>query len=160
LQSGTRDRVDARDERFPQTIAWNFVTCRFEPGCFDANFEAAIQVARQAVASTPKDHSDLAGHLNNLSNKLGRRYERTEDMADLNGAIQVPRQVVASTPGDHSNHAGRLNNLESRYERTANKADLQEANRVCGRSWTSYSSASFARICAASRCLKLRFHLK
>ena len=34
------------------------------------DLEEAIQIARQAVASTPEDHSDLAGPLNNLGNWL------------------------------------------------------------------------------------------
>ncbi|KFZ23764.1 hypothetical protein V502_01755 [Pseudogymnoascus sp. VKM F-4520 (FW-2644)] len=129
-----------------------------------ADLEEAIQVARQAVASTPKDHSNLVGYLNNLSSKLQRRYERIGDIADLEEAIQVARQAVTSTPKDHSDLAGYLNNLGSklqrRFERTGDMADLEEANRVFGRSWTSYSSAPFTRIYAASRCLKLLFHLK
>src|ERR1700712_4722881 len=75
------------------------------------DLEEAIQVARQAVASTPEDHSDLAGRLNNLGNWLGSRYKRTGDMTDLEEAIQVARQAVASTPEDDSDLAGCLNNL-------------------------------------------------
>jgi hypothetical protein len=39
-------------------------------------------------------------------------------------------------------------------------ADLEEANRVFGRSWTSYSSVPFTCIYTASQCLKLLFYLK
>ncbi|CZR68885.1 uncharacterized protein PAC_18786 [Phialocephala subalpina] len=57
-----------------------------------------------------------------------------------------------------------LNNLGSKlkmqYERTGDMAHLEEANRIFGRFWTSYSSAPFTRIYAASQCLKLLFHLK
>jgi tetratricopeptide (TPR) repeat protein len=76
-----------------------------------ANLEEAIQVTRQAIALTPKDHSDLAGRLNNLGNSLGSRYKRTRDIANLEEAIQVARQAVASTPEDHSDIASCLNNL-------------------------------------------------
>jgi tetratricopeptide (TPR) repeat protein len=104
------------------------------------------------------------GLLGNLGVFLGSRYKRTGDMADLEEAIQVDRRAVASTPEDHSDLASCLNNLgnelESRYQRTGDMADLEEANRVFGRSWTSYSSAPFTRIYAASRCLKLLFRLK
>ena len=48
-----------------------------------ADPEEAIQLTRRAVASTPANHSNLAGHLNNLGNQLQSRYERTGDMADL-----------------------------------------------------------------------------
>jgi hypothetical protein len=78
-----------------------------------------LQVARRAVASTPEDHSDLAACLNNLGNRLGSRYERTGD-----------------------------------------KADIEEANRVFGRSWASYTSVPFTRIYAASQCLKMLFYLE
>jgi len=69
--------------------------------------------------------------LNNLGNKLGLRYERTGDMADLEAAIQAAQQAVDSTPQDHPNWAMHLNNLGnkhgSRYERTGGMADLQAA---------------------------------
>ncbi|KAB5581191.1 CHAT domain-containing protein [Coniochaeta sp. 2T2.1] len=96
-----------------------------------ADLEEAITVARQAVASTPDDHPDRAGRLNNLGNKLESRYERTGAMADVEEAITVARQAVSSTPDDHPGRAGRLNNLgnklQSRYERTGEMADLEEA---------------------------------
>ena len=43
-------------------------------------------MARLAVDSTPEDHPNRAGRLNNLGNKLGRRYERTGEMNDLEEA--------------------------------------------------------------------------
>jgi len=52
------------------------------------------------------------------------------------------------------------NRLGSRYERTGDMIDLEEANRVFGRSWASYSSAPFTRIYAASQCLKMLFRLE
>jgi len=101
------------------------------------DLEEAIQVARQAVASTPEDHSNLASYLNNLGNWLGSRYERTRDMTDLEEAIQIARQAVASTPEDHSDLAGPLNNLGnwlgSRYEQTGDMTDLEEAIQVARR---------------------------
>ena len=95
------------------------------------DLEEAIQTARQAVESTPADHPDQAGRLNNLGNKLESRYERTGEMKDLEEAIQTARQAVESTPADHPDQAGWLNNLgnklESRYERTGEMKDLEEA---------------------------------
>ena len=73
------------------------------------DLEEAIRVARQAVDVTPKNHSNLAAWLNNLGNKLGRRYECTGKMEDLEEAIQMARQAVDVTPKDHPNLAGRLN---------------------------------------------------
>ncbi|EUC39771.1 hypothetical protein COCMIDRAFT_110631 [Bipolaris oryzae ATCC 44560] len=40
-----------------------------------------------AVGATPQDHPDRAGHLNNLGIRLGRRFERTGSMDDLNRSI-------------------------------------------------------------------------
>ncbi|KAH7222489.1 CHAT domain-containing protein [Fusarium oxysporum] len=50
------------------------------------DLEEAIEIARQAVKSTPDDHLDLAGRLNNLGNHLGRRYEWTGEMKHLDEA--------------------------------------------------------------------------
>ncbi len=143
----------------------NHLESRYERTGDIADLEEAIQVARRAVVLTPnEDHSNLARCLNCLGNKLERWYERTGDIADLEEAIQVARRAVVSTPEDHSDLAMYLNNLgeklESWYQRTGDMANLEEANRVFGHSWASYSSAPFTRIYAASRCLKLLFHLK
>jgi hypothetical protein len=47
----------------------------------------AIDVADMAVASTPQDHPDRAGRLSNLGYPLGRRFERTGLIDDLNRAL-------------------------------------------------------------------------
>ncbi|KAH7131154.1 CHAT domain-containing protein [Dactylonectria macrodidyma] len=99
-----------------------------------ADLEEAIRTARQAVDSTPDDHPDRAGRLNNLGTKLGQRYGRTGEMVDLEEAIRTARQAVDSTPDDHPHRAAWSNNLgnklESRYERTGEMADLEEAIRT------------------------------
>ena len=65
---------------------------------------------------------------------LSRRYERIEDIADLEEAIQVGGRAVTSIPKDHSILAIYLNNLgdqlSRRYKRTRDIADLIEANHV------------------------------
>jgi hypothetical protein len=70
------------------------------------DLEEAIRVARQAVASTLKDYFDLAGRLNNLGNRLGSRYERTGDKANIEEANRVstilghyilPHRLLVST---------------------------------------------------------------
>jgi len=60
------------------------------------DLKEAIQVARQAVASTPKDHSDLASRQNNLRRWLRSQNERTRDITDLEEAIQGKREIVRS----------------------------------------------------------------
>ncbi|RKK76947.1 hypothetical protein BFJ68_g18006 [Fusarium oxysporum] len=98
------------------------------------DLEEAIKTARQAVKSTPDDHPNLAGRLNNLGNEFGLRYKRTGEMKDLEEAIKTARQAVKSTPDDHPDLAGRLNNLgvflESWYERMGEMDDLEEAIQI------------------------------
>ncbi|KAH6883524.1 CHAT domain-containing protein [Thelonectria olida] len=95
------------------------------------DLEDAIRTARQAVESTPANHPDQAGYLNNFGNLLGRQYERTGEMKDLEDAIQTARQAVESTPANHLNRTGRLTNLGNllglRYERTGEMRDLEDA---------------------------------
>jgi tetratricopeptide (TPR) repeat protein len=73
-------------------------------------------------------------YLNNLGMYLGRRYERTGDMADLEASIRVAHQAVDFTSEDHPDRVGRLNvlgtNLGRRYERTGDMADLEAAIRA------------------------------
>src|SRR6266436_2205552 len=44
----------------------------------------AIEVADMVVEATPQDYPDRAGFLNNLGNRLSRRFGRT-------GAIEIPK---------------------------------------------------------------------
>jgi hypothetical protein len=46
-----------------------------------AELDEAIKPAQKAVDSTPDGHSDCAGYLNNLGNKLESRYKQTGKMA-------------------------------------------------------------------------------
>jgi CHAT domain-containing protein len=95
------------------------------------DLEEAIDTARRVVQSTPPNHLDLAGHLNNLGTWLGRRFERSGEMKDLAEAINIARRVVQSTPPDHPDLAMYLNNLGTwlgrRFERSGEIKDLEEA---------------------------------
>jgi uncharacterized protein with von Willebrand factor type A (vWA) domain len=73
------------------------------------------------VNITSQDHSNLAGRLNNLGNKLQSRFERTDRMEDLKEFICQAQEVVNITPQDHSDLADSLSNLGSKL-----KADLRE----------------------------------
>ena len=66
-----------------------FLGSRYERTGDMADLEEAIQITRQAVASTPKDHSNLVSYLSNLGSCLRSRYERMGDMADLEEANRV-----------------------------------------------------------------------
>ena len=66
--------------------------------------------------------------LDGLGNQLGRRYERTGKMEDLEDAINRVREAVAATSNNHPDRAGRLNNLGNKLEsRTGKTEDLEEA---------------------------------
>jgi hypothetical protein len=85
----------------------------------------------QAVASTPDDHPNRGGRLNNLGTALLSRFEITRSIDDLNRAIRIIEQALAFTPEDHSDRVGILNNLESvlqsRFEMTGSMNDLNQA---------------------------------
>ncbi|KAI8649679.1 TPR domain-containing protein [Fusarium keratoplasticum] len=66
-------------------------------------------IRNMAVKATPQDHPNRSTYLNNLGNLLGRRFERTGSMDDLNRAIDVADMAVKATPQDHPNRANDLN---------------------------------------------------
>src|SRR6202044_3743223 len=96
-----------------------------------ADLEETIQLARQALDATPKDHPDQAARVYNLGTSLKRRNLRTGEIANLEEAIQVARQAVNAAPEDHPMRADLLNDLGSglvkRVKRTKEMADFEEA---------------------------------
>ena len=60
------------------------------------DLERAIVMIEAAIAATPEDSSDRAGHLNNFGNALAAMLERTGEIADLDGAIDRYRQAVGA----------------------------------------------------------------
>jgi tetratricopeptide (TPR) repeat protein len=97
------------------------------------DLEEAIRRAQQAAAATPDDHPSLVWRLNNLGNKLERRFERTRRLEDLEEAILRAEQAVAATLDDHPDLAGRPNNLGNklarRFEQSGRLKDLEKAIR-------------------------------
>ena len=71
--------------------------------------------------------------LNNLSNMLESRFERTGRIEDLEESIRRVQQTVDITSLDHPDLAGRLNSLanklQRRFERTGRMEDLEESIR-------------------------------
>jgi hypothetical protein len=86
------------------------------------DLEEAIRMVEQAVEATPEDPPDLAMCLENLTNGLAERFERTRRIKDLEGAVRKAEQAVDVTPKDHPALPARMdnlgNNLARRYERT------------------------------------------
>ncbi|KMP08955.1 hypothetical protein CIHG_07123 [Coccidioides immitis H538.4] len=56
-------------------------------------------IANAEVPDGPTD-PDRAGHLSSLGKQLGRRFERTGSMEDLNRAVDVADMAVKATPQD------------------------------------------------------------
>ncbi|KAF4625997.1 hypothetical protein G7Y89_g12163 [Cudoniella acicularis] len=80
-----------------------------------------------AVNVIPKGHPDRAGYLTNLGNWLGRRFERTNSMNDLDRAINFANISVEATPSDHPDRVSRLKDLKQ-----LNNLDSQFKNRAFG----------------------------
>ena len=80
---------------------------------------------------TPQESIHLAGILSNFGAMLGRRFERTGSMDDLNRAVDIADMAVNITPQDHPDQAGYLNNLGNwlgrRFKRTGSMGDLNRA---------------------------------
>lgn len=116
-------------------------------------------ISQEAVRRTQQNHPDLAERLNNFGVMLGRRYQRTGAMSDLEEAIGAARQAVDTTPEDHPDCAACLNNLgnklESRYERSGAMADLDDASVYLQNAWNTTTAIPFHRIQAAATCIKL-----
>ena len=95
------------------------------------NIEVAISKAELEVLTTPEDHPNRIGVLNNLGLMLSDRYNRTGNIHDLEAAISKAELAVSATPENHPDRAAPLNNLgnilSDRYKRTGNIHDLEAA---------------------------------
>ncbi|KAF1809924.1 hypothetical protein P152DRAFT_516342 [Eremomyces bilateralis CBS 781.70] len=107
----------------------------------------AIGIGELAISITPENHSDIAKHQITLGIQsgrryerrgqgkwLGRRFERTDDIKDLEDSIRLAEQALDLTPKAHSDRPGYLNSLgvkpTLRYERTGETAGREEAIRA------------------------------
>ncbi|KAL7918917.1 CHAT domain-containing protein [Trichoderma austrokoningii] len=93
--------------------------------------------------------------LSNLGSMLGRRFERTGSMDDLNRAVSVASDAVDATPHDHPHRAACLNNLGNRlgrrFERTGSLDDLNQQLSSYTASWHCASAPPSARIQSAQK---------
>lgn len=100
------------------------------------DLQRAISYARDTYAATPPGHryradclGNLAMYLSNLAGITYRRYERSQDVDDIQLAILSAQDALASTPPEDSDRPGRLQSLAiylgTRYERTGVLEDLQ-----------------------------------
>lgn len=72
------------------------------------------------MTATPEDHLYYATWLSKLGSHLSSRYERTDNLQDLEAAIYQSERAMKATPEDDPDQVERLselgNYLSSRYE--------------------------------------------
>ncbi|KAG8753843.1 hypothetical protein FRC11_007099 [Ceratobasidium sp. 423] len=102
---------------------------RFEVASIRAS--RAIEYQMQAIELTPEGHASRPSFLSELGYSWRRRFERLDDLADVNNAIQRQEQAVQLTPeGDPEKPVVLLNigcSLSSRFGRLKRPADIDKA---------------------------------
>ncbi|KAI0032115.1 CHAT domain-containing protein [Vararia minispora EC-137] len=100
---------------------------RYQQSRAKDDLAGAVSALRQAAAISPDDHVIL----NNLGIALILRYERFEELQDLEDGITVGRTALHLTPIDDPARAMRYYNLgtaiESRFDRMGRLEDLSNA---------------------------------
>lgn len=95
------------------------------------DLEQAIEASREAIALTPKNHTDQAENFSYLGKQLLLLYLARGDTRDLEKATQWAQQAIDLTPEDHPNQAQILSVLacvsECRYNQTGQERDLDMA---------------------------------
>jgi len=98
-----------------------------------ADQDEVIQDFRQVIETTPDDHPDRASRLHRLGAKLYDRYERTDQIDDINQAIHYYHQAVKVTPDKHPDRASLFQSLgaklRGRYHRIGKINDLDQSIR-------------------------------
>ncbi|KAK2608929.1 hypothetical protein QQS21_002505 [Conoideocrella luteorostrata] len=129
-------------QQIPQRLwnAWrlnnlgNRINYRYSRTTAISDFDKAVRVAREAVATAPIGHLDRALLLHNLGVRLGDRFSKTGAMGDLDEAIRILQEAVTIVPRDYPDYASLLDNLGvrlgDRYSRTGATSDLGAAIQV------------------------------
>lgn len=95
------------------------------------DLDAAVQLMRRALESSPTGHPDRPMYLSNLGDVLRTRFEHTGTPEDLDEAIALGRDAVETTPIGNVDRAAYESNLvgalQRRYERHGDADDLDEA---------------------------------
>ncbi|RYP43130.1 hypothetical protein DL770_011836 [Monosporascus sp. CRB-9-2] len=119
------NQADHHLDRFKQTVdlnSLNIATGRGEASTYD---EIDDQIGRAVSLAKEYERTGV------LPAMLGRRFERTGSMDDLNRAVDVADMAVDATPQDHPDRASMFNNLGNllgrRFERTGSIDDLNRA---------------------------------
>ncbi|KAJ6197894.1 CHAT domain-containing protein [Bipolaris maydis] len=95
------------------------------------DLDDAITKGKLSIDDTLGDDRVLHIQLNNLANMLGRRYDETRQISDLEDAIHLSRRAVRGVPLCHIERPSTLSNLGNKlsrlYKETGNLQTLDEA---------------------------------
>jgi tetratricopeptide (TPR) repeat protein len=121
--------------------------------------DTAIAMTREAMDMTPTTDNEARPWSNELADKLIDRFDKKNDIVDLQEAISLGRQAAKLTASNNPKRVMILMNLgkalERQYKRTGETADLEEATSTFYEAWNSQVEVPFRRIRAAASCLKL-----
>jgi tetratricopeptide (TPR) repeat protein len=131
-----------------------------------ADLDAAVDVGRRALDTSPPGHRLHAPALSNLAGALRARYEHQREPRDLDEAIDALRRAVAATPEPGSDRRRYLTNfavaMHLRFDRTGASADLKEAisaARASAASTPDGAPTRSARFVTLTRVLLRRYEL-
>lgn len=116
------------------------------------DLEHAIKWDKEAIATTPENHPNRERLLNNLSNKMAKRYYQSgqQNLQDLQQAIEWGEKAVEMTTNDDLHLAGRLYNLAvmltSRYNQSKSVRDFYHILRLSYAAWHSHIAKPAIRI--------------
>ncbi|MEU8080743.1 CHAT domain-containing protein [Catellatospora citrea] len=99
----------------------------FEVGGEHGELDLAVTLCDLAVKATTPQDTNRAAYLSNLANALAARYQRDDNVADLNEGVKAAEQAVATSKGAvqqalHQSNLGHFRLL--RYARTGNSEDI------------------------------------
>ncbi|KAL8367940.1 hypothetical protein RB599_003723 [Gaeumannomyces hyphopodioides] len=139
----TRTRsTEHLEQAIQRTKGWIAVTATDRPDRTRRFHILDMMLARRSQRGLPiegllsmEDSLSMLGNLGAmLGSLLGRRFDRTGSMDDLNRAVEVTDMAVDATPQDHPDRAAILNNLGGwlgrRFDRTGSMDDLNRAVEV------------------------------
>ncbi|KAG5659530.1 hypothetical protein KAF25_002089 [Fusarium avenaceum] len=111
--------------------------------------DEAIALSREAVASVPEGHPDLATYLNRLMGGLDKRHDKQGSYRDLEEGIQIGRQIVELTKHVYSGRTFAVSTfavlLKKRFKAEGSLSDLDEAIEVSQRALNQTPGDSPAR---------------
>ncbi|RPB14064.1 hypothetical protein P167DRAFT_520449 [Morchella conica CCBAS932] len=96
------------------------------------DLERAINLGREALDTTPKNHPYRPTLLNGLSSRIEIRFQANSDLKDLEDSISLAREAaLREVPMGHIDRFNILNglgiSLSKRYSRSGDLSDLEQA---------------------------------